>query len=176
MPLPLAALLPIVTAYAPTLIRHLAGPRAGDVAEHVSTAVAAVTGTQDPDEARAILADPNKAADLALELARIDLEQERLANEDRQRASRQMTTLAQAGHPMAWMPAIWALMTAAGFFAVLAGLFFLDSDFPPGVRELLLMVVGVLLREYAGSGQYWTGSSSGSARKDERLSGMGNGR
>ncbi|UXQ89161.1 hypothetical protein [Synechococcus phage MinM1] len=174
MPLPLAALLPLVASLAPGLIKHLAGDRAGAVASEVASAIGAVVGSQDPADVELALADPGRAADLRLELARIEAEHERAmlaaTLADVAGARGQTVELARQGSPIAWgapvVSAIVLLAFAAALYAVVA------QEIPEGSRELALLLLGGLLGMAQAVVAYWVGSSAGSARKDEALRGI----
>lgn len=174
MPLPLAALLPLVASLAPGLIKHLAGDRAGAVAAEVATAIGAVVGSDDPAEVHAALADPERAADLRIELARIEREHERAmlvaTLADVASARSQTVELARAGSGIAWgaplVSAIVLLAFGLALYAVVA------QEIPAGSRELALLLLGGLLGMAQAVVSYWVGSSAGSARKDEALRGL----
>ena len=53
------------------------------------------------------------------------------------------------------------------FIAVIVALFKIEPA--PGAREPLLILIGSLAAAFGGVVNYWFGSSSGSARKDELL-------
>lgn len=66
----------------------------------------------------------------------------------------------------------WAQFLVTGavvfaFFAVIAALFLLvKDDFPAGVREVILILVGVLAGAFKDCVGYWLGSSASSQKKD----------
>jgi hypothetical protein len=65
-----------------------------------------------------------------------------------------------------------SLLVIAGFFGIVSALFYMalgDKDFPPGIRETLLVLVGVLAGEFKNVCSYWLGSTHSSARKTEML-------
>jgi hypothetical protein len=171
MPLPLMALLPLITTLAPGIVRALAGDKAGDVAQQVTSAVRAVAGTDDPAEVEIALRDPQRAADLRLELARIEAEAQReelravLADVADARAH--TVALVKARSPIAWgAPIVSALVLIAFGCAVYV---VLTRSLPPGSQEIALYTVGSLQTLAAAVVAYWVGSSAGSARKDEAL-------
>ena len=58
------------------------------------------------------------------------------------------------------------------FLGCIAALFFTalrEKDFPPGVKETLLVLVGVLAGSFKDVVGYWIGSSHSSERKTEIL-------
>ena len=77
-----------------------------------------------------------------------------------------MTLLERIG-PWAQL-AISALVIVA-FMAAIAGLFLIDRDLLPGVREVLLVLIGVLAGAFKDVVGFWVGSSYGSAKKTDQL-------
>jgi hypothetical protein len=146
----------------------MAGDRAGEVAQQVTTAVRAVVGSEHPDTVRAALADPQHAADLLMELGRIEREHEaemmRLTLADVAGARAQTAELVRASSPMAWgAPGVTCVVLLLFAAVVLGPMFGLPAPSDATVRLLeycLIAAVG-----------YWLGSSAGSARKDEALRG-----
>jgi hypothetical protein len=65
-----------------------------------------------------------------------------------------------------------SLLVILAFFGCIAALFVValrDKDFPPGVKETLLVLVGVLAGSFKDVCGYWLGSSHGSDRKTELM-------
>jgi len=189
MALPLLALLPVVAQLAPGLMRYLAGDRAGDVTRQVATAVQAAAGVaaDDAEGLAAALADPARAADLRLELARIEAEQaaaERAAETERMRlvladvagARAHNVALAQAGSRLAWMPVYKSIALDAVFvlllLAVVSGWSGL-VEMPQSLRDILTLLVGVIVREWSSSNGYWLGTSRGAVEMHQALTGQG---
>lgn len=81
-----------------------------------------------------------------------------------------MTLLERVG-PL--MQAIVSTLVVLAFFAtvasLLATLFGYTNDIPPGVKEVLLVLVGVLAGSFKDVVGFWVGSSYGSARKTDQL-------
>jgi hypothetical protein len=183
MPVPLAALLPIVAALAPDLIRALAGDKAGAVAGRVAEAVTSVAGSTNDADVRLALADPARAADLRLELARIAAEaerEERAAELDQMRAvladtanARSHTaTLAQAGSRIAWMPVYKSVTLDGVFFLLLVAVVSGWTgvvEMPANLRDILTLLVGVIVREWSASNGYWLGTSRGAVEMRQGL-------
>jgi hypothetical protein len=68
------------------------------------------------------------------------------------------------------MQGVVSVLVIAAFLGCIAALFvvtYREKDFPPGVKETLLVLVGVLAGEFKNVCGYWLGSSHGSARKTE---------
>ena len=178
--MPITALIPIIATVAPEIVRWLAGARAGEVAQQVSTVVTAVAGGDDPALLRAAMEDPAKAADLRLRLAEIASAQEdrrreaelaaiRAAVEDTASARAQTVALVQAGSSIAWGPCLVSVLVLAAFGAVVVLALF--RPIPPGSEALLNILLGNLAAMAMGVVGYWVGSSAGSARKEELIRG-----
>ncbi len=185
----MAPLLVLGLSILPALTRLLAGDRAGEIAGTVSAAVREVTGTDDPEAARAVLAANPAAADaLRIRLAEIALEAERLRNEAESRAQAAaleamraqladladargtMARLAGAGSLIAWGPALISGIVTTGFFVMLALFLF----WTPGTEHqqawaLLNIAVGALVAGFSAVINFWIGSSQGSRDKDETV-------
>ncbi|MBX9699338.1 MAG: hypothetical protein K2X74_07870, partial [Acetobacteraceae bacterium] len=185
----MAPLLALGLSLLPTLTRLVAGDSAGTVAAHVTAAVREVTGTDNPDAARAALeADPAAASQLRIRLAEIALEAERLRGEAEGRARQAeldtlraeladlagaratMAGLAGAGSHIAWGPPLVSGIVTIGFFALL-GLFMLR---PMDIENqqawaLLNIAVGALVAGFTAVINFWIGSSQGSRDKDETV-------
>lgn len=77
-----------------------------------------------------------------------------------------MTLLERVG-PM--VQALISVMVLAAFFGTVASLITMSADIPPGVKEVLLVLVGVLAGAFKDVVGFWVGSSYGSARKTDKL-------
>jgi hypothetical protein len=65
-----------------------------------------------------------------------------------------------------WIQAFLAIVVTFGFFGVIAWLMY-AGKIDPGVKDILLVLLGALLASYKEITGYFFGSSSGSAKKDE---------
>jgi uncharacterized membrane protein YeiH len=71
----------------------------------------------------------------------------------------------------------WAQFLVSGavvfaFFALIAGmLIYVKQDFPPGVREVLMVLTGVLAGAFKDVVGFWIGSSASSQKKDAAMAG-----
>jgi len=192
------AILPLIMSMAPELARWIGGSHAGDVAAAVTGAVRSLTGTDDPREAAAALAaDAGKAAELRVALARIaadaeaaqrqadleairsqlaadanrrqaELETFRASIVDIQSARGQTLDLARAGSALAWGAPVVSLVIVVAFGLML--LVIVNADRIPAenltIANVLLGTLAAMATQVAN---YWLGSSSGSARKNELL-------
>jgi hypothetical protein len=168
------ALAPLLVRWLPDVVGWLGGDDAEEVATGVVNAVQAVAGSTDPTTVAAVIADPQRGADLARELAKISADREKVIEEQRTArlvaaladtasARQQTIILAQAGSPLAYGAAM-----VSGVVLALFSLMVIAEQFgwPPvgdGTKRLveaaLILVLG-----------YWVGSSAGSAAKDARQS------
>ncbi len=170
MPLPILAVLGLVAQYAPQLIRRLAGDKAGAVADKVASVAQAVTGTTSPEEAVAKAnADPALAAQLRVRPAEIELDEERLEQQDREDArQRDIEVRKLTGGRN--QRADWMVGTVAfGLIVCVLILGLYHEKIPEGVITLLTTIAsifGICLRD-AFTVEF--GSSRGSKDKDAAL-------
>ncbi len=66
-----------------------------------------------------------------------------------------------------YVQAFLATAITVGFFGVIAALLMI-KEVPPGVKDILLVLLGALLASWKEVTGYFFGSSSGSAKKDEQ--------
>ncbi len=66
-----------------------------------------------------------------------------------------------------YVQAFLATAITVGFFGVIAALLTI-KEVPPGVKDILLVLLGALLASWKEVTGYFFGSSSGSAKKDEQ--------
>jgi hypothetical protein len=172
---PVGALLAVAASVVPDIVRSLAGDTAGTAAEAVADAVRVAAGTDDPIAAAAVLSsDPARALELRTRLLQIQVEAEaarrrdelealRMSDADRQASRSTMMQLAGQQHPLAWMPALQTIAVGLAFMGSLIALFWLVfagvNDVKPGMREILVMILGILAAEFRGACQYWIGGS-----------------
>ena len=171
----------VVLTMAPEIGQWLFGPDAAPAVSAVQAAVGAVTGSADPEEQVAALSDPDKAATLRVELARIAAERgaaaaaitqaalvARLADVAGARAA--TVELAQSGSGIAWgapVVSVVVLLTFGGAVAMT-----LMRPMPAGAEAVLNVLLGTLGAMATSVVGYWVGSSAGSARKDARLASL----
>ena len=171
----------VVLDLAPELSRWLFGPGADSTVSAVQKAVGSVTGTTDPLMQAQTLANPEKAAALRVELARIAAEQAAAAAASNQAiliahlndvANARATTaqLAQAGSSIAWGAPVVSLAVLVTFGGVVA--LALTRQMPAGAEPVLNVLMGTLGAMATSVVGYWVGSSAGSARKDARLASL----
>ncbi len=156
-------------AVAPDVGRWLFGKGGEAVAEQVTQAVEAVTGTSDPAAQMAAIEDPSKATELRVRLAEIagraqaarDAHREKmeeLANADRQKARE--ADASRTG-VLRFATLGFSVVLLGAYFAFLAaGVVGYSIPAPDDMANLRTLAIAAAF--------YWVGSSRGSAAKDER--------
>ncbi len=171
----------VVLDLAPEVGRWLFGPDSGPTVAAVQAAVEAATGSGDPEAQAVALGDPDVAAQLRVELARIAAEREAAVAAAMQAAlvaqladvaSARATTvqLAQAGSSIAWGAPVVSVVVLVTFGGVVA--MTLTRAMPAGAETVLNVLLGTLGAMATSVVGYWVGSSAGSARKDARLASL----
>jgi hypothetical protein len=61
---------------------------------------------------------------------------------------------------------VLAAVVTIGFFGILIVLLRASSDFPTGIKEMLLVLLGALISSFKDIMSFYFGSSAGSERKD----------
>lgn len=173
---PIGALVGVATSLVPELIRAISGSGdAAAAAETVANAVRDVTGTSDPVEAASILSSNQaKLLEFRQKVLELQLQAEenqrqaelaalRVSNEDLQNSRQAMLKLVEQKNGLAWMPAWQTMVVGIAFVGSLIALFTLTffgtGDLKPGIREVLVMVIGILSGEFRGACQFWIGGS-----------------
>lgn len=182
----MAPLIALAISALPEIGSLLFGRSGGSVGQAVQDVVQEVTGTDDPDQAREALADTGTLDALRIRLAEIAAEarrQERAADLEEMKAeiadvadARLRTQeLAQAGNPMAWVPAILTFVITIGFFLAFFGIMFgWTQEIDRGWRDIALQLCGVITSAFMACIAYWMGTSRGAVQMREgfqRLSG-----
>jgi len=171
----------VVLTLAPEVGRWMFGADAAPVVAEVRDTVAKITGSADPETQVAVLSDPDKAAALRVELARIAAERagaEAQASQaalvaqlaDVAGARTAMVALAQSGSEIAWGAPVVSVVVLLTFGGVVA--MTLMRAMPPGAETVLNVLLGTLGAMATNVVGYWVGSSAGSARKDARLASL----
>lgn len=154
----------------PALGTLFGGPLGGAVGGIVGKGVAAALGVAPTPEAvsKAIADDPTGAS---IKLAEIEAETKRQDAYLADLANARGTTvsLAQAGSKIAWGAPVVSLVISLGFFTVMFMLFFVRSEMPQSVFQLLSILFGVLATLFTQVGNYWLGSSEGSRRNADTI-------
>ena len=191
------AALPLILSLAPEIARWLGGSQAATVATAVTDAVKQVAGTDDPEAAAAALAaDPAKAAELRVQLAKIAADAETAQRQadlesvkaefaaeavrlqadlkgfeariaDTVSARGMALDFTKAGSAMAWgSPVLSAIILLA--FGIMVYVV-VNRPIQDANMPLANVLLGTLAAMATQVANYWLGSSSGSLRKDALL-------
>lgn len=167
------ALLNVVRTVAPTIATAVGGPLAGMATRAISEAL---LGKPDGSEAELIEAAANATPeqllalkkaeqDFTVRMRELDIDLERITNEDRSSArDREVKT-------KDWTPRLLAGAITVGYFGVL--FFMLLNGLPTtGGSEAMLVMLGTLGTAWGGVVAYYFGSSAGSRDKNDTISKM----
>lgn len=170
MALPLVPLvISLASQFAPQLIRHIAGEKAGAVAEQVAALATAVTGAPDVDAAAAVMrTDPAKALEFQQAAAQLDAQLEVEYLKDRQDARRRDVELAKSGFRNKRADIMVAL-DVLGLIACLAVLVMFRGSLPGEVVGIVSTVAGIFGACLRDAHQFEFGSSRSSRDKDDKL-------
>ena len=167
------AILNLVRTVAPSLASAVGGPLAGMAVRTISEALLGKPdGTEDELAQAAAKATPeqllalkNAEQDFAVRMRELDIDLERIANEDRNSArNREIKT-------KDWTPKVLAGLITSGYFGVL--FYMLQFGLPTtGGSEAMLVMLGTLGTAWGGVVAYYFGSSAGSKEKTEAMNRM----
>ena len=172
-------LIPFILSIAPEAAGAAFGPQGAALASAAASAIAAVTGADNPDDAQKVIsADPTKASELRVRLAQIAAEHDaaarradadrlaaRLADEANARA--QTVDLARAGSAAVWGAPVVSVVVLITFAAAMT--LSITRAMPPGSESVLNTLLGMLGAGFTAVVQFWLGSSAGSAQKNALL-------
>ena len=166
-------LLNLVRTVAPTIATALGGPLAGMATRAISEAL---LGKPDGSEqellAAGALATPEQLLalkkaehDFAIKMRELEIDLERISNEDRDSArNREIKT-------KDWTPKLLAGGITFGYFGVL--FYMLTNGLPTtGGSEAMLVMLGTLGTAWGGVVAYYFGSSAGSKEKTDTINRM----
>ncbi len=163
-------LLNLVRTVAPTIASAVGGPLAGMATRAISEALlgkpdgteqelAEAAAKATPDQLLALKQAENAFAERMREL---DIDLERIANEDRASARNREVAAKD------WTPRVLAGLVTGGYFGVL--FYMLINGLPThGGSEAMLVMLGTLGTAWGGIMAYYFGSSAGSKAKDEAM-------
>lgn len=164
----------IISNVAPVLGTAIGGPFGGIAAKFITGAILGEeNATDDIDAAKQAIMGANPDQLLALkqadnqfkiEMKRLDLDEQKLGNDDRDSArQREIQTKDK-------MPAFIALGALGGFFGILGVMSF--ATLPDGSAQPLAVMLGALGALVGQIGNYYFGSSKGSSQKNEIIAAM----
>lgn len=164
------AILNLVRTVAPTIASAVGGPLAGMATRAISEALLGKPDGSEQELAEAaakatpeqLLALKQAENDFAIKMRELDIDLERIANEDRNSArNREVAT-------KDWTPRILAGLITVGYFGAL--FYMLRNGLPQhGGSEAMLVMLGTLGTAWGGVVAYYFGSSAGSKAKDEAM-------
>lgn len=171
----IAAGISLVTEFAPAIIRHFAGDKAGEVAESVATVANKLTGKdilieQGLKETKeALRKNPELLVQFEKDMAQIDFATEQAYLEDRQNARARDVALRQVGDKN-WRANI---MLLAAFLAVTAIALTLAIYKPDGIIVGFMTTIGGMFARNIGTAfDFEFGSSRGSKEKNQLFNGL----
>ncbi len=159
----------IVGAVAPALATALGGPLAGTAVRALSSKLLGRADGSEEEVAQAVMqADPETLLklkeldrDFAVQMRRLDVDLEKVAAGDRDSARRREIALRDTA------PATLACVVVCGFFGVLGLLVF--AEIPQAAQQPINLLLGALTAMLTQVGNYYFGSSAGSAHKNKLL-------
>lgn len=164
------AILNLVRTVAPTIASAVGGPLAGMATRAISEALLGKPDGSEQELAEAaakatpeqLLALKQAENDFAIKMRELDIDLERIANQDRNSArNREIQT-------KDWTPRILAGLITVGYFGAL--FYMLRNGLPQhGGSEAMLVMLGTLGTAWGGVVAYYFGSSAGSKAKDEAM-------
>lgn len=166
----------LVSALAPEIVKMFTkSERAERIAETVVDVVSAATGTQidtraDADHAlKALEADPALLAQVQQQMLAIAAAEHEAVMKDR--VSARERDVAVRGLAPNWRANIMLIAVTTGL-VVCVGLAFVYPDAPSDARNIVLVVVGALLKMMGDAFAFEFGSSRGSADKSKTIESM----
>ena len=167
------AILNLARTVAPSIASAVGGPLAGMATRAISEALLGKPdGTEQELENAVASATPEQLLALkkaeqefAVKMRELDIDLERISNEDRDSARNREVSLRD------WTPRVLAGLITVGYFGVL--FWMLRFGLPnTGSSEALLVMLGALGTAWGGVVAYYFGSSAGSKEKTEAMNRM----
>ena len=167
------AILNLVRTVAPSIASAVGGPLAGMATRAISEALLGKPdGTEQELENAVASATPEQLLvlkkaeqEFAVKMRELDIDLERISNEDRDSARSREVSLRD------WTPRVLAGLITVGYFGVL--FWMLRFGLPnTGSSEALLVMLGALGTAWGGVVAYYFGSSAGSKEKTEAMNRM----
>jgi hypothetical protein len=161
----------------------LAGPLGRAGGSLIGSMIAGALGVSPTPEAvtAAVQADPSAAQAKLAQIEANAREVEAAAKvqvaeiEDRASARAMNIALTQTGGWTSATPAILTYMIFAAYMLLIFALFFVDTEIPERLYNLLLIGFGTIGGLVAGAAQFWFGSTKTSQKKDETINKLSGG-
>ena len=162
----------LAAEFAPTLIKHLAGDKAGDVAERVVAAAQTLTGAAPDAVQEALRASPEIALQFKTKMADVEVEIEKAYLADRQDARMNSTERSKISESIAASDArrkiAMSIGDVVGLIACSVVLVYVP-DLPGEVRGIISTIAGFFGLGLRDAHQFEFGSSRGSETKTVML-------
>ena len=157
-----------LASIAPTLATALGGPLAGTAVKFLSnTLLGDENATEQDLESFIVGASPEQLANIKkadhgfkLEMEKLGVDVFKLESDDKKNARKE--------HKHSYMPAVLSMVLSLGIVGIIYLLFY--TPVPESSRDVLFMLLGVVVKEWGGSMQYWFGTTRSSADKTAKLS------
>lgn len=154
-------------AIAPTIATALGGPLAGAATKFLAGKLTGDENSSIEDIEQAVLgASPEQLANLKnidyefqKEMEKLKIDVFKIEADDKKNARQE--------HKQSDMPAILSVSLSLTIAAIVYMLFYIEP--PEGAREVLFMLLGVVVKEWGGSMQYWFGTTRSSSEKTRLL-------
>ncbi len=165
----------------------LGGPAGAIIAEIVTKPIADAIGAPEatpeavtkrleeiqetaPDNARRVIEEVDRQyGPQAVAVQEAYNRQLEIITADIQNARSMNLQLVSSGSPLSWFPVAYSTAMVLTFIAVLFSFLFKVVGLDQSVRDILMMMLGILTGEVKQVGSYYLGSSAGSAVKDRKL-------
>lgn len=155
----------VLGSIAPTLATALGGPLAGTATKFIADKFLGNETASDDEIQQAILgATPAQLAELKKIDKEFKLEMERL-NVDVFRLEVADKDSARQNNKDSRMPATLSIMLTFVVAVLMYALFIIEP--PSGAKEALLLLLGVVIKEWSNSMHYWFGTTRGSSDKNK---------
>lgn len=169
MPIPLLAIAGLAAEFLPGIVRHLAGDKAGEVADRIGTTVTKLTGESDPDKASEILrANPDMVIALRRDLAGFEVELEKAYLADRQDARARDVAVHAMGRRN-WRADIMLICATASLVYIIYAINGSIGKISGEVLAIFNMAIGALLKMIGDAFAFEFGSSRSSKDKDAAI-------
>jgi hypothetical protein len=168
----------LASVAAPILGGALGGPAGAIIAPLVVNSIGAALGVPPTPDAisAAIKADPTGSAG---KIAAVEAAQGAAIKsatqaylDDVANARATEVQYVQSGSSVSWGAPVVSVIIVLGFIGSLLILFFMHSDLPDRVFQLLNITIGILGTTFVQVCNFWLGSSQGSAEKSSQIGSM----
>lgn len=161
----------ILGGIAPTIATALGGPMAGAATKFIASHLLGDENATEKDIEQFVLgANPEQLATIKqidnnfkLKMKELDVDLERISV-DNTKSARVMATKTSM-----WPQIILSALFVVGYFVVLIALALGLLSIPDNVKDVVVLLLGIMTRELPTIMQFWFGSSFGSKKKTDKL-------